>query len=154
LRDRAGKLALGIDVERVDLMATPPRQAQEAFQAVIKARLEAGKAVAESKGIAARLANEALGESDRRLAEAQTYRTRVVSETVAQVARFKAVLARYRDNPQIIFSLMRQETVSRALASTGERFILPAGGKGDELRVTIPRQPAVRGEGSNRQDGP
>lgn len=148
LRDRAHRLGLGVELERVDLMAIPPRQTQEAFQDVVKARLEAAKLGEEARSAAVRLANEAAAESDRLVSQAGAYKTNVVAQTVANVARFKAVLANYRQNPVIIASLLRQESISRALSSVGEQFVLPAAGKSDQLRLDIPRQPDRRaGEG-------
>ena len=146
LRDRCAKLRLGLEIDRVDLMTAPPRQAAAAFQDVVKARLESSRAVEQARARANRLANEAAGEADGILARATAEKTRLVADTTATVARFRAVLARYRDNPVIVGNLLLQESLSRALAGVGETFVLPGAAKGDELRLNIPRLPRLRGK--------
>jgi regulator of protease activity HflC (stomatin/prohibitin superfamily) len=144
LRDRCARLGLGVEVQRVDLLTAPPRQASKAFQSLVEARLESSRTVEQARARAERLRQEAGGEVDRVLARAQAEKARRVAETAASVARFRAVLARYRENPLIVGELLRQETLARGLAKVGERVVVPATQSGEELRLHIPRLPAPR----------
>ncbi len=138
---RSQQLGLGIKIVGVELLlVTPPRQVADAFNQVIAAEQERSEQISAARGYAARTGNEAQGQAARLLAEATSYQRRVVSEVSADADYFNKVHAEYVKNPDVIARTLLQDSVRRAMASAQEKFVLPAGGSQQQLRLLINRE--------------
>jgi membrane protease subunit HflK len=139
---RSQQLGLGIRIVGVELLfVAPPRQVAEAFNQVIAAEQERSENISAARSYATRTVNEAEGQAARLLAEAAAYQRRIVSEVSADADYFNKVYAEYVKNPAVIARTLRQDSVRRALENAAEKFLLPEGGRQQQLRLLINREP-------------
>ena len=136
-------LGLGIKIAGVEVLAVaPPKAVADAFNDVIAAEQDRSQKMSEARGYAARVGNEALGQSAKLLAEGQSYQRRLVSEVSADADYFTKVYEQYVKNPDVVAHTLWQDAVRRTLAGVDSKFILPEAGPGkQELRLQLNREP-------------
>ena len=139
LRERCREIGLGVQVDRVDLLAvTPPRQVAQAFDAVISAEQEQSRTISEARGYAARLDNEAQGEAARLRDEGESARRRTVSEVKASADYFNTVREKYVNNPDITAQVLLQDVLRRVLIGVDEKYVIHKNADGtQELRLLL-----------------
>ncbi|MGD9874303.1 MAG: protease modulator HflK [Kiritimatiellia bacterium] len=139
LRERCRKLGLGVQVDRVDLLAvTPPRQVAGAFDAVVAAEQEQSRSISEARGYAARLDNEAQGEASRLRDEGEAVRQRTVNEVKASADYFTTVREKYVKNPDITAQVLLQDVLRRVLTGVDEKYVIHKNSDGtQELRLLL-----------------
>lgn len=139
LRARMPALGLGIAVEGVDLTdALPPRQVLAAFNDVIDAEQEQSRQISEARAYATRTVNEARGGADRIRSEGQADARRRLDELRADADAFTRIRATFTDDRDTVLAALQADAVRRALARTGQRFVIPADPEGkQELRLQI-----------------
>jgi membrane protease subunit HflK len=118
----------GIRIVTVQLQdVVPPEHVQPAFNEVNEARQELERMVNE----ATRQANEAIpraeGTAKRTIAEAEGYATRRVNGALGDTARFNAVLAEYRNVPEVTRSRLYLETLNQILPEVGSVVVVQEG---------------------------
>jgi membrane protease subunit HflK len=118
----------GIQVMTVQLQdVVPPARVQPAFNDVNEARQELERMVNE----ATRQANEAIpraeGAAKRTVTEAEGYAIERVNRAQGETARFKDVLAEYRNAPGVTRSRMYLETLAEALPKIGSIVVVQEG---------------------------
>ena len=143
----------GIDIITVELQdVVPPLRVQPAFNEVNEARQELERMVNE----ATRQANQAIPRADgtakRTIAEAEGYAIERVNRAFGEVARFNAVLAEYRNAPEVTRSRMYLETLREVLPRVGSIVVVQDGQMSPlpllNLRdAQAPRSPAPQGSG-------
>lgn len=142
LTQQALRLGFGVQIVAVEILSVaPPRQVADAFSAVIAAEQERSEKISAARAEAARLLNEAQGQAARLRAEAAAYQRRVVSEVSADADYFLRVHAEYEKNPDVVARTLLQDTLRRGLASVQEKFVLPVGTPGQQLRLLLNRAP-------------
>lgn len=139
LRERCREIGLGVQVERVDVLAViPPRQVADAFDAVIAAEQEQSRNISEARGYAARLENEALGEAARLKDEGEAARQRTVNEVRASADYFTTVREKYVKNPDITAQVLLQDVLRRVLTQVDEKYVIHKNADGtQELRLLL-----------------
>lgn len=139
LRERCRELGLGVQVDRVDLLAViPPRQVAQAFDAVISAEQEQSRSISEARSYAARLDNEAQGEAARLKDEGDAARRRIVSEVRASADYFTTVREKYVKNPDITAQVLLQDVLRRVLTGVDEKYVIHRNADGtQELRLLL-----------------
>ncbi len=143
--DRAARLGLGVRIEGVDLVAVrPPRAVAPAFEDVLRAANERGRAVGEARTEAARILLDADAEAARRRGAAEAARQRTVAETQADADAFTRLLPRYRARPSVVARTLWQDALRRALAATRQTYWIRRRADGSqELRLWLgPEAPA------------
>jgi membrane protease subunit HflK len=157
LRRRTEALALGIRVERVDVLAlAPPRQVAKAFAEVVSAEQERSSKISAARAEATRTLNEAQGESATLIAEGQTYKRRIVAETKASADYFTKVDVQYQKNPDIIAHTLLQDTLRRVLADVDDKFLIQRNENGQQqLRLLLnPEQKPIVQPSTNPNANP
>ncbi len=139
LRRRVEALALGIRIDRVDVIAlAPPRQVTAAFASVIESEQDRSSKISAARAAAARSLNEAAGEAARLKSEGEAYRRRVVAEVSASADYFTKVYEQYQKNPDIIAQTLLQDTLHRVLTGVDQKFLIHRNATGQQqLRLLI-----------------
>jgi membrane protease subunit HflK len=94
---------------------------------------------------ATRQANEALprasGEANRLIAEAEGYATERVNQARGESARFKSILAEYRQAPEVTRTRMYLETLGGVLPEVGSVLVVKDGQTGPLPLLNLPTPP-------------
>ncbi len=148
----------GINIIRINLdKADPPREVIDAFREVQAAEQERDRLERQADAYANRVLAGARGEAAQILEQAEAYRAQVVNEAQGQASRFLAVLAEYRNAPEVTRRRLYIEAIEAILSNTDKVLLDPAlagasGGQGivpylplNELR----RGPAPQLAGGN-----
>jgi membrane protease subunit HflK len=106
----------GINVIRVNFdKADPPREVIDSFREVQAARQERDRLQRQAEAYARRVEAQARGEAAQILEQAEAYRAEVVNNAEGEASRFLAVLAEYRNAPEVTRRRMYLETMERVL---------------------------------------
>ena len=168
-----GRAALGTEVERriqryLDIYGTgiavvtvnidrsaPPKEVQDAFDDVQKAKEDEVRAVNEANAYAERVIPEARGDAEKAVQEAEAYRDQVIAQAKGEAERFEQLLSEYRLAPEVTRDRLyvdAQEAVlgksSKIIVDVGDDniIVLPADKRGgaadtklseDDLRTLV-----------------
>jgi membrane protease subunit HflK len=124
--------------------ATPPDEVKDAFDAVNRARQNKERVVNEARGERNRLIPAARGKRDRAISEAEGYRERVVREMTGRANAFLALLAEYKQAPEVTKTRLYLETMEEILAQVDEKTVIDESIRGLLPFLNLaPEQPAV-----------
>ncbi|AEF24059.1 MULTISPECIES: FtsH protease activity modulator HflK [Pseudomonas] len=144
----------GITVTQVNLQsAAAPREVQEAFDDVIRAREDEQR----EKNLAETYANgvvpEARGQAQRLIEDASGYRDEVISRAQGEADRFTALVAEYRKAPEITRERLYLDTMQQMMTNTSK--VLVTGDKGQNNLLYLPLDKMIdsRGGSSNPSSG-
>ncbi len=120
---------MGIFVSSVEMQdVTPPDPVKPAFNDVNKARQEKERLVNEAEKQRNQVIPRARGEAEQTIAEAEAYRAERVNAARGEAARFTAILAEYRNDPDVTRQRLYLEMVDRVLPRVGRLYVIePAG---------------------------
>ena len=145
----------GITVTQVNVQsAAAPKEVQEAFDDVIRAREDEQREKNQAEAYANGVIPEARGQAQRIIEEANGYRDAVVSRAEGEAARFKLLLAEYRKAPQVTRERLYLETMQEIYGNTSK--VLVTGDKGQNNLLYLPLDKMVQGRTaapSNAQSG-
>ncbi len=118
----------GIQVITVELQnVVPPPRVQPAFNEVNEARQERERMINEANKQANQVIPRAEGEANRLISEAEGYATERVNRALGETSRFDAVLAEYRNAPDVTRSRLFLETVRQTLPRVGSVLVVQGG---------------------------
>jgi membrane protease subunit HflK len=118
----------GLHIITVELQdVVPPQRVQPAFNEVNEARQELERMVNEANRELNQTIPRAEGTANRVIAEAEGYATERVNRALGETARFSAVLAEYRNAPEVTRSRMYLETLHGALPRVGSVVVMKDG---------------------------
>lgn len=110
----------GIHIITVELQdVVPPPRVQPAFNEVNEARQERERMINEADKQANQAIPRAEGEANRLISEAEGYATERVNRALGETSRFDAVLAEYRNAPEVTRSRMYLEALRQTLPRAG-----------------------------------
>lgn len=121
----------GLEVTTVKLQnVNPPSDAQKtldvkaAFDEVNEARLEKETTINDARKEYFKEIPEARGQARKMVAEAEGYRQKRINEAEGDVARFKAVLTKYQQYPEVTRTRLYLETLVEILPAVSQIYIL------------------------------
>jgi modulator of FtsH protease HflK len=118
----------GIQIITVELQnVVPPERVQPAFNEVNVARQERERMINEANKMANQAIPRAQGEANRIIAESEGYAAERVNRAFGETARFSAVLAEYRNAPDVTRTRMYLEALQRALPRVGSIVVVQNG---------------------------
>ena len=134
---------LGIVVGSSKLESIPPRQVNEAFNAVTAAEQESSTTNNAARGAASTMLSAALSESNSIINTATSDRAKLLSSIRAESTNFLDRLPAYERNPQLFRQLLLTETWRKVLANAEDKEVMPDDfdGKPRELRLLLNREP-------------
>lgn len=119
----------GLQISKVNIKnAQAPRQVQDAFDDVIKAREDEQRSKNEAETYANGVVPEARGRAQRMLEEANAYREEVVAKATGEASRFTALLAEYTRAPDVTRERLYIDTLQEVLGRTGKVMVDVEGG--------------------------
>lgn len=142
LQDRA----IGISVESLALpVKRPPVQTIDAFDEAASAGTQASIETETARAYAIETANQAKSEAAEIVANAQSYKERVVSEVTADKIYFTKLLDEYKKNPESVLVSLYSTTLADALAQSKDKYAIGLNpGTRQELRLKLNPEPVIK----------
>jgi membrane protease subunit HflK len=144
---------LGIVVESSKLDSIPPRQVNDAFNAVTSAEQESSTTNNAARAAAQTMLTTALSESNSIVNLAISDRTKSLSSIKAEAQALQASVGSYQRNPELFRQRLLTDTWKKVLANADDKFSLPekANGKSSELRLQLNRAPETNEDRERRK---
>ncbi len=128
---------VGISVTQVNVQsAAAPREVQEAFDDVIRAREDEQREKNQAEAYANGVIPEARGQAQRLLEEANGYRDEVVARAQGEAQRFTKLVAEYRKAPEVTRERLYLDTMQEVFSNTSK--VLVTGEKGQNNLLYLP----------------
>ena len=135
----------GITVTQVNVQnAAAPREVQEAFDDVIRAREDEQRARNQAESYANGVVPEARGQAQRIIEDANGYRDEVVSRAKGEADRFTKLVAEYRKAPEVTRDRLYLDTMQEVFSNTSK--VLVTGNKnGQSNLLYLPLDKMIEG---------
>ncbi|MCL7461128.1 FtsH protease activity modulator HflK [Pseudomonas sp. NW5] len=134
----------GITVTQVNIQsAAAPREVQDAFDDVIRAREDEQREKNQAEAYANGVIPEARGQAQRLLEDANGYREEVVARARGEAERFNRLLVEYRKAPAVTRERLYLETMQEVLGNTSK--VLVSGGEGQNNLLYLPLDKMIDG---------
>ncbi|MBF0676518.1 MULTISPECIES: FtsH protease activity modulator HflK [unclassified Pseudomonas] len=134
----------GITVTQVNVQsAAAPKEVQEAFDDVIRAREDEQREKNQAETYANGVIPEARGQAQRIIEEANGYRDAVVSRAEGEADRFSKLLVEYRKAPEVTRERLYLDTLQEVFANTSK--VLVTGENGQNNLLYLPLDKMVQG---------
>lgn len=128
----------GIIVTQVNLQsAAAPREVQEAFDDVIRAREDEQREKNQAESYANGVIPEARGQAQRMLEEASGYRDAVISRAQGEADRFSKLVTEYRKAPDVTRERLYLETMQEVMTSTSKVLVTGESGQNNLLYLPL-----------------
>ncbi|MEW5249545.1 FtsH protease activity modulator HflK [Microbulbifer sp. 2201CG32-9] len=119
----------GIRIDVVNLTdATAPREVQDAFDDVVRAREDEVRLQNEAQAYANQVIPVARGRAQRLIEEAEAYKTRVVESARGETVRFEKLLQEYQAAPVVTRERLYLDTVQEVMSNTSKVMVDVEGG--------------------------
>lgn len=143
VRKQVADLDIGISVETVSLaVKSPPPQTINAFNEVTSAETQANSEEDKARAYAEKQIALAKSEGEVLKSEAKNYKAKVVAEVEADKKYFEMLLPEYKKNPESVTVALFTQTVSDALSTAKDKFIVNSLSSGkQELRLKLNPEP-------------
>ncbi|WPO99529.1 FtsH protease activity modulator HflK [Pseudomonas sp. HR96] len=137
----------GITVTQVNVQsAAAPREVQEAFDDVIRAREDEQRSRNQAETYANGVVPEARGQAQRIIEDANGYRDEVISRAKGEADRFTKLVAEYRKAPDVTRQRLYLETMQDIYSSTSK--VLVSGKDGQSNLLYLPLDKMIDGSRS------
>ena len=137
----------GITVTQVNIQsAAAPREVQEAFDDVIRAREDEQREKNQAEAYANGVVPEARGQAQRIIEEANGYRDEVVSRAQGEADRFAKLASEYHKAPEVTRQRLYLDTMQDVLSQTSK--VLVTGQQRQNNLIYLPLDKMMDGRGS------
>ncbi|MBS7326430.1 MAG: FtsH protease activity modulator HflK [Thiopseudomonas sp.] len=134
----------GIAVTQVNVQnAQAPREVQEAFDDVIRAREDEQREKNNAETYANGVVPEARGTAQRILEEANGYRDEVIARAEGEAKRFSKLVAEYKKAPEVTRQRLYLETMEEMYSNSSK--VLLSGDKGQNSLMYLPLDKLMEG---------
>jgi len=138
----------GITVTQVNIQsAAAPREVQEAFDDVIRAREDEQREKNQAESYANGVIPEARGQAQRLLEEANGYRDEVIARAQGEADRFTKLVAEYRKAPEVTRERLYLDTMQELMSNTSK--VLVTGDKGQNNLLYLPLDKMIDARGGS-----
>ena len=138
----------GITITQVNIQsAAAPREVQEAFDDVIRAREDEQREKNQAESYANGVIPEARGQAQRMLEEANGYRDEVIARARGEADRFTKLVAEYRKAPEITRERLYIDTMQEVMSNTSK--VLVTGDKGQNNLLYLPLDKMIDSRGGS-----
>ena len=139
----------GITVTQVNVQsAAAPREVQEAFDDVIRAREDEQRAKNQAEAYANAVVPEARGQAQRIIEDANGYRDEVIARAEGEADRFSKLLTEYRKAPEVTRQRLYLETMQDVFSNTNKVLVTGKEGQSNLLYLPLDKMIDSRGAGS------
>ena len=145
---------IGISVESLALpVKRPPLQTIDAFDEAASASTQASIETETARAYAIETANSAKSEAAEIIANAQSYKERVVAEVVADKVYFTKLLQEYKKNPKSVLVSLYSTTLADALAQSKDKYAIGiTPGLRQEIRLKLNPEPVIKKNADNAKE--
>ena len=138
----------GITITQVNIQsAAAPREVQEAFDDVIRAREDEQREKNQAESYANGVIPEARGQAQRLLEEANGYRDEIIARAQGEADRFTKLVAEYRKAPEITRERLYIDTMQEVMSNTSK--VLVTGDKGQNNLLYLPLDKMIDSRGGS-----
>ena len=138
----------GITITQVNIQsAAAPREVQEAFDDVIRAREDEQREKNQAESYANGVIPEARGQAQRLLEEANGYRDEVIARAQGEADRFTKLVAEYRKAPEVTRERLYLDTMQELMSNTSK--VLVTGDKGQNNLLYLPLDKMIDARGGS-----
>lgn len=123
-RYQTGYLVSGVQIDQ----SGPPRQVQDAFDDVQKAKEDEVRVVNEANAYAESVIPQARGEAQKQIEQANAYRDRVIARAEGEAQRFSKLLTEYALAPEVTRDRLYIDAMENVLANSSKVLIDVEGG--------------------------
>ncbi|NHN75833.1 FtsH protease activity modulator HflK [Azotobacter chroococcum] len=141
---RTGILVTQVNVQN----AQAPREVQEAFDDVIRAREDEQRERNQAEAYANGVIPEARGQAQRILEDANGYREEVVARARGEAQRFSRLVAEYRKAPEVTRQRLYLETLQEVLSNSSKVLVATEGGQNNLLYLPLDKMLEGRAGGA------
>ncbi|GGL98682.1 protease modulator HflK [Pseudomonas asuensis] len=128
----------GITVTQVNIQsAAAPREVQEAFDDVIRAREDEQRERNQAETYANGVIPEARGQAQRLIEDANGYREEVIARAQGEADRFNNLVAEYEKAPQVTRERLYLEAMQDMLSQSSKVLITAQGGQNNMLYLPL-----------------
>jgi len=128
----------GITVTQVNVQsAAAPREVQEAFDDVIRAREDEQRARNQAESYANGVVPEARGQAQRIIEDANGYRDEVIARAKGEADRFTKLVAEYRKAPDVTRQRLYLETMQTVYSNTSKVMVATKDGQNNLLYLPL-----------------
>ena len=128
----------GITVTQVNVQsAAAPREVQEAFDDVIRAREDEQRARNQAESYANGVVPEARGQAQRIIEDANGYRDEVIARAKGEADRFTKLLAEYRKAPDVTRERLYLETMQEVYSNSSKVMVATKDGQSNLLYLPL-----------------
>ncbi|HET6655552.1 MAG TPA: FtsH protease activity modulator HflK [Gammaproteobacteria bacterium] len=145
-RYNAGLKVLSVNLQKDQ----PPREVQEAFDDVNKAREDKQRLQNEAQSYANSVVPKAKGQASQIVQAAEAYRAQIVAEAKGLTNRFEAVLAQYQKAPAVTRSRLYIDGIESVLKDTPKVLVDPDA-KGSLLYMPLDKLFKSAPKGANKE---
>lgn len=147
LQEYLNSYTTGILVDKVNIEdSNPPKDVQDAFDDVIKAREDEERFQNEAQAYANKVKPEARGEAQRMIEEASAYREEVTARAEGEAKRFELLLSEYKKAPEVTRQRLYIDTVQEVMAASSKILVDVEGGNN---MMYVPLDKLVESSGSS-----
>src|SRR5690554_312207 len=140
----------GITVTQVNVQnAQAPREVQESFDDVIRAREDEQREKNQAETYANGVIPEARGQAQRLREEANGYRDEMISRAEGEADRFTKLVAEYRKAPEVTRQRLYLDTMQEVLSNSSK--VLLTGDKGQNSMLYLPLDKMLEGRNAAPQ---
>jgi len=135
---------LGIAIQQVTAAKapTPPLRTKAAFDEVIQAGLEKAKMIDDAQAYRLEQENSARAEKSALIAEAESYRKRIVAEVQSESIYFDKINVEYQRNPKTVLVALYNNVLSEVLGGVKDKYVIHKSSRGNqEVRLKINPEP-------------
>ena len=125
MRDLAKQQALGITVERVDCLSSPPGALVGDFNRVVQASAEHDTTNSQADIYRSKTLGDARGQKESRTNSAGAETARMVGLLAAEATNFSGLLDYYNRDPALVTSLLQAETFRKVWSNAQSTLVLP-----------------------------
>ncbi|AZL70877.1 MULTISPECIES: FtsH protease activity modulator HflK [Pseudomonas] len=128
----------GITVTQVNVQsAAAPREVQEAFDDVIRAREDEQRARNQAESYANGVVPEARGQAQRIIEDANGYRDEVIARAKGEADRFTKLVAEYRKAPEVTRQRLYLETMQEVYSNSSKVLVATKDGQNNLLYLPL-----------------
>ncbi|AGZ33356.1 FtsH protease activity modulator HflK [Pseudomonas sp. SWI6] len=128
----------GITVTQVNVQsAAAPREVQEAFDDVIRAREDEQRARNQAESYANGVVPEARGQAQRIIEDANGYRDEVIARAKGEADRFTKLVAEYRKAPDVTRQRLYLETMQEVYSNSSKVMVATKDGQNNLLYLPL-----------------
>ncbi len=141
-QNQLDSLETGIEIQGFAVVqVVPPRQVQEVFDSVLKAKAEQDRKIAEANNYYEQLINRAIGEKAEIIAKADNYALQIQKEAESDASYFKSLLLSNVDQSPIFRERHYQQIVEKLNEKLQEIFLFANKVSEREVRIHLNRNP-------------